>query len=144
MWWSYSVRIHRRSWLIANANIGIRVASCWPWFGLGPGVAGRTTMKWTCIALCLIAGAAHAEDEWYTITRYGDRCRAEDPVLQEQKLMAANDYLQTVTLKAPDGEVVDKIIVSRGKKGYVYFRNATVCEYARREALARGWFKQGT
>lgn len=99
-------------------------------------------MKRIVIILCLIAGSAHAEDKWYVISKYGDRCHAEDPVLQEQKLKAANNYLHTVPLQAPNGDVVDKIIVTRDNHGFVYFHDPIVCEYARRDALAKGMFKE--
>jgi hypothetical protein len=93
-------------------------------------------------ALWFISSSAYAQDTWYTITQYGDRCHVEDPVLQEQKLKAANNYLHTVPMQAPNGEVVDKIIVSRDKHGFVYFRDPTVCEYARRDAIAHNMFKE--
>lgn len=95
-----------------------------------------------CAALCLIAGSAYAEDKWYSITPYGDRCRADDPTVLEAKLKAANNYLQTVPLSAPNGHVVDEIIVTRNNKGFVYFRDPIVCEYARRDALMHGKMKE--
>ena len=96
------------------------------------------------LTICLLASNAYAQDTWYVISQYGDRCHTEDPILQEQKLRAANNYLHTVPMKAPNGEVVDMIIVTRDKHGFVYFRDPTVCEYARRTAIARDMFKQGT
>lgn len=93
-----------------------------------------------CAALCLLSSGAYAEaDKWYVISAYGDRCHAADPAAKENELKAANNYMHTVPLHAPNGgEVVDEVIVTRNNKDFVYFRDPRVCEFARREVLARG------